>query len=79
MVNMRTVTFPDWADVLASDTSLKEQEQRSYTITIRWFLGYCRRMHRRADFECARDFIAEVVAERRPGNWSRKRLRLTRF
>ena len=26
--------------------------------------------HRRADFDCAREFIAEVEAERRPGKWA---------
>lgn len=55
---------------MASDAALDESERKSYKITIRWFLGYCRRTHRAADFDCARDFIVEVEAERRPGKWA---------
>ena len=57
MVNMRAVNFPDWLSVLESDSELPRPERKAMRVTIRWYLGYCKRQRSRADFGSARAFI----------------------
>jgi len=68
-MNMRVVNFPDWLSVLETDPALKESDRRSYLITIRWFLSYCRRHRQRADFDSAYGFIGEVSLSKQPSDW----------
>ena len=70
---MGAVNFPEWQSALASDSGLNEQERTSYTITIRWFLGYCKQVGARADFEQAKAFIACVAQEKQANDWTVER------
>ena len=54
---------------MGKDPALREADRRSYSITIRWFLSYCRRQRRPADFACARRFMAEAEARKQPSGW----------
>lgn len=69
MVNMRAVNFPDWPSTLAEDAALSERQRAGYEITIRWFLGFCKREHKVATSEQAHLFMAEAVASKRPNDW----------
>ena len=73
MVNMRAVSFTQWRDVLEEDPELSPVLRNSYGITIRWFLGHCKRTHRPADFEQARSFIEEAQAQKQPSDWVLRR------
>ncbi|HKK17115.1 MAG TPA: hypothetical protein VJ952_00420 [Opitutales bacterium] len=86
---MITVSFPNWSDALAA-ADLPEKVRNRHRIIINWFLGHLKRERKPASKETARDFIDCLVETRRPEewqleqwtdglNWSRKRLRLTRF
>jgi integron integrase len=68
---MRTVNFPEWPSALESDEALNEQQRAGYTITIRWFLGYLKRVGAGATVEQARAFMTEVVASKQPNEWVR--------
>ena len=54
---MKEIRFPQWAEVLARANVL-ERQRRSWTITIRWYLSFCRRGRASVTVESARDFIA---------------------
>ena len=86
---MITVSFPNWSDALAA-ADLPDKVRGRHRVIINWFLGYLKREHRGASVETAREFVDHLVATRKPKewqvqqwgeglNWSRKRLRLTRF
>ena len=86
---MITVSFSNWSDALAA-TALSAKKRNRHRIIINWFLGYLKREQTGASKESARDFVDHLVATRKPKdwqveqwceglNWSRKRLRLTRF
>ena len=66
---MRAVNFQEWPIVLEEDNHLSEGERQSFTITIRWYLRFCKQSGCRADFESARTFIAMAKEEKRPGGW----------
>ena len=72
---MAAVNFPDWSSALKSDTTLSEQERNSFKITIRWFLGFCKRMGVGADFEQARAFIEFAQSEKQASEWVVERWR----
>jgi len=81
---MSAVSFKEWPFVLGEDVNVSEGERQSFTITIRWYLRFCKQSGCCADFGSARKFIATVEAEKQPEEWvlerwSRKRLRLTRL
>jgi hypothetical protein len=66
---MSTVNFPGWLSALNSDSKLNDQERTSYKITIRWFLGFCKRGGARADFEQAFAFIDFATEEKQANEW----------
>ena len=53
---MKEVHFPDWEGVLR-ESGLPAQVQKSYRITIRWYLSYCRRCGAGVTVQSARDFM----------------------
>lgn len=57
------VWFPQWAEVLAK-THLKELEQRTYRFAIMEYLRFCKRSKQRATLTSARQFMAQVEAQR---------------
>ena len=66
---MRAVNFPDWASVLTGDGSLSGQQRAGYEITIRWFLGFCKREHQGATVEQGHAFLTAAVASQQPNEW----------
>lgn len=73
MVNMRSVSFPNWSDRLKEAETLSKSDRDSYAITIRWFLGHCKRLGRPATCEEARVFVREASEAKRPEEWALKR------
>ena len=68
---MKEVEFPNWKEVLAQ-TGLPQRQQRSFEITIRWYLGFCRRGRASVTVQSARDFMEGAVDEKRPQIWQRE-------
>lgn len=66
---MSAVNFPGWLSDLSSDSKLSDQERTSYKITIRWFLGFCKRRGVQADFEQAFAFIDFATEEKGANEW----------
>ena len=60
---MKEVVFPQWAEVLAA-SPLSARDKRSFAITIRWYLGFCRRGRGGVNHPSARDFIAWAQREK---------------
>lgn len=65
---MRDLHFGDWAEVLAA-TNLPERNKRSWAITLRWYLSFCRRSRVGVNVQSARDFIAWAQTEKQPQPW----------
>jgi hypothetical protein len=59
------VDFPQWAEHLAA-SDLPEPLRLDHAVTLRWYLGYCRRHRLSISFDSARAFIADVQRERQP-------------
>ncbi len=79
MIDMKvTVSFLNWSNALA-EAPLSAKERNRHRIIIQWFLGYLKRKDCPASVYSARQFMAELIETRRPEDWSRKRLRLTRL
>ena len=62
---MRMIHFPNWPEVLSASL-LPGREKHSFEITIRWYLGFCRRGRAEVHVESARDFIACVKEQKHP-------------
>jgi integrase len=54
---VRIIHFPNWPEVLTA-SRLPGRVKHSYQITIRWYLGFCRRGRAEVHVQSARDFIA---------------------
>src|SRR5512141_2983507 len=65
---MQRIDFPEWQEVLAQ-AELPERRKRSFEITIRWYLSFCRRGRAEVTFESARDFIAWALQEKQAQDW----------
>jgi hypothetical protein len=65
---MASLDFPEWPQALAC-AQLPERQKHSFAITIRWYLGFCRRARGEVSFQSARDFIAWAVQEKGPQPW----------
>ena len=63
---MKEIRFPNWREVLAQ-TELPEREKRSFEITLRWYLSFCRRGRAGVTVQSARDFVAWAGQEKKPG------------
>ncbi len=66
---MKVVHFPDWEPILDQDAGLSAGDRESYKITIRWFLGYCKRAGKPACFEQARAFVGTMTQQKEPNDW----------
>jgi hypothetical protein len=65
---MKEIRFADWAEVLTR-SSLPDKHKRSWEITLRWYLSFCRRGRAEVSVQSARDFIAWAEAEKSPQPW----------
>jgi hypothetical protein len=70
---MRAVHFTNWLEVLEADANLEAPERDSYLITIRWFLGYCKRRGSAATAGEARAFVEEMRGRKHPKQWVEER------
>jgi integron integrase len=61
----RTVRFPDWDHVLETEIT-DSQRQEAWRITIRWYLGWCRRRQCLATTESVVAFLSEVTEAKKP-------------
>ena len=59
------VSFAEWREALEL-SGLPQRDIKSYSITIKWYLGYCKRARSRASKRTANAFIETVVREKRP-------------
>lgn len=86
---MIAVSFPNWSEALEA-AGLPEKTCKSHRCVVLWFLGFLKREGKQATVAEARTFVEGLIEERKPKdwqveqwragiNWSRKRLRLTRF
>jgi hypothetical protein len=69
---MREIEFGQWAEVLAH-TDLPERQKASWAITLKWYLGFCRRARAGVNVQSARGFIAWVQREKQPEPWQVER------
>ncbi len=65
---VRTIHFPIWPEVLSA-SPLAGRVKHSFEITIRWYLGFCRRGRAEVHVQSARDFIAWATEQKRPQPW----------
>jgi integrase len=65
---MRTIHFPNWPEILSA-SPLPGRLKHSFEITIRWYLGFCRRGRSEVHVQSARDFIAWATAQKQPQLW----------
>jgi integron integrase len=65
---MRQISFPNWEQAL-SRIDLPERRKQSWTITIRWFLSFCRRGRAPVTAQSARDFVAWAQAQKQRPAW----------
>lgn len=71
---MKEAFFPNWQEALAC-SELDERTRRTFTITIRWYLGFCARSRAGVNHESARDFIEWAQAEKQAEEWKVERWR----
>ena len=72
---MSAVHFPNWSTALESDLALSDRERLAFQITIRWFLGFCKKRGRAADFEQAKAFIVLAQEQKAANEWVVERWR----
>lgn len=60
--------FPSWEWALEGETDAKSRE--STRITVRWYLGWCRRCGRVASVASAVDFLHEMEQRKSPEAWA---------
>jgi integron integrase len=65
---MKEVRFPQWAEVLAR-SDLPQRRKHSWTITLKWYLGFCRRTRAGVNVQSARDFVAWAQQQKEPQPW----------
>jgi hypothetical protein len=65
---MPPIHFPQWPEALAQE-ELPDRLRRSFEITIRWYLGFCRRGRAEVTAQSARDFIDWAAQQKRPQDW----------
>ena len=64
----KTVWFPDWLQAL--ERIQDEEKRRSYEITVRWYLGWCKRQGAAVSIASALEFLLEVGKEKSPPDWA---------
>ena len=60
--------FPNWEEVLKR-SQLAGSLRRSFAITIRWYLSFCRRSQAGVNVQSARDFIEWAQKQKAPEEW----------
>jgi hypothetical protein len=65
---MRQIDFGQWAQVLAA-ADLPQRQNESWAITIKWYLGFCRRSRAGVNVQSAREFIAWAQKDKQPQPW----------
>ncbi len=65
---MKGTYFPNWDAVLAR-TELPERLKRTFGITIRWYLSFCRRSRAGVNHDSARGFIEWAQDQKQPETW----------
>jgi integron integrase len=65
---MKEIRFEDWASVLAQ-SQLSEKQKRSWEITLRWYLNFCRRARVGVTVHSAREFIEWAQQEKQAQAW----------
>ncbi len=73
--NGTQLSFPEWCEaLLASD--LSQPRKASFKITIRWYLGWCKRKHVRASVDSIQTFLETIREERKPSSSIFKKWRM---
>ena len=65
---MKEIRFEDWEGVLAQ-SQLPERQKGSWTITLRWYLSFCRRGRAGVTVQSARDFVAWAQEQKQAQAW----------
>ena len=65
---MREIKFPNWVEALRR-TEIGESQRQSWSITLKWYLGFCRRNRTSVTVQSAREFVAWVEKEKRGQPW----------
>jgi hypothetical protein len=65
---MKGLDVSQWEQWLAQ-SPLVERQKRSFGITVRWYLSFCRRGRSEVPHQSARDFIEWARKEKRPQEW----------
>ena len=65
---MREIHFLNWDAVLAR-TELADRLKRTFQITIRWYLSFCRRTRSGVNHESARAFMDWAQQEKQAEGW----------
>jgi integron integrase len=65
---MKEVCFPNWAEALAQ-ADVAARQKRSWAITLRWYLSFCRRGRAGVTVQSARDFIGWAERAKRAEPW----------
>ena len=65
---MEPTLYINWTNRLKG-SSLYKSQQRSYAITIRWYLGHCSHKRSSVNVASAHQFIESVAEERQPEEW----------
>ncbi|MGP8054817.1 MAG: integron integrase [Limisphaerales bacterium] len=65
---MQEIQFKEWAEALAR-MDLPQRQKESWTITLRWYLSFCRRSRAGVTVQSAREFIVWAQAEKRAQAW----------
>ena len=65
---MKEIHFPNW-DAALAQTKLPERLRKTFQITIRWYLSFCRRSRAGVNHESARGFIEWAQQEKQPEAW----------
>src|SRR6266487_6972098 len=65
---MKEIHFPNW-DAVLERAKLPDRLKRTFQITIRWYLSFCRRSRAGVNHESARGFIGWAQQEKRPEAW----------
>lgn len=72
---MRILHFPRWAEILEQTAELSEAERKGYRVTLRWYLGWCRKRSKGCSIESARSFVEWAREEKSASNWMVERWR----
>lgn len=69
---MKIVHFPRWREVLRG-AGLRWEESRSFDITLRWYLKWCREKGEGSTHESARSFLEMARKTKNPPEWAVER------